>query len=199
MTAHAEKQLAKDLRLKKLINKYGPCKIRKRSKSNYFEDLVASIVEQQLSGKAAKTIFSRVKTLLIKHGKTITPEAVLKVKDDKLRECGMSWSKVSYIKDLAKKVKSKEVDIKKIDKLSDEQIIDELIRVKGIGRWTAEMFLMFTLARPDVFPLDDLGIRKGMDKLFKKKLSREDMSKLAENWKPFRTTASWYIWRVLDN
>jgi len=199
MMTHAEKQLSKDLLLKKLIQKYGPCKIRKRKRPDYFEDLVASIVEQQLSGKAAKTIFSRVKTLLVKSGKRITPEAVLKAKDEKLRECGMSWSKVSYIKDLAKKVKKGEVDIKKLDKLTDREIIEELVKVKGIGRWTAEMFLMFTLARPDVFPLDDLGIRKGMDKLFKKKLSREDMSKLSENWKPFRTTASWYIWRVVDN
>ena len=199
MNSLAEKQLSKDKRLKKLIQKYGPCKIRKRRRVDYFEDLVASIVEQQLSGKAAKTIFSRVKTLLVKSGKTITPEAVLKAKDDKLRECGMSWSKVSYIKDLAKKVKKREVDINNLNKLSDEEIIDELTKVKGIGRWTAEMFLMFTLARPDVFPLDDLGIQKGMKKLFNKILSKSEMSKIAENWKPFRTTASWYIWRVLDN
>jgi len=199
MTTHAEKVLAKDKHLKMLIQKYGHCKIRKRKRSDYFENLVASIVEQQLSGKAAKTIFSRVKTLLVKSGKTITSEAVLKAKDEKLRVCGMSWSKVSYIKNLAKKVKKGEVDIKNINKLTDEEIIDELTKVKGIGRWTAEMFLMFTLARPDVFPLDDLGIRKGMRKLFNKKLNRSEMSKNAENWKPFRTTASWYIWRILDN
>jgi 3-methyladenine DNA glycosylase/8-oxoguanine DNA glycosylase len=161
--------------------------------------LVASIIEQQLSGKAAKTIFTRVKNLLVGKGNKITPEAVLKAKDAKLRECGMSWSKVSYIKDLAKKVKKGKVDIKSIDKLPDTEIIDELTKVKGIGRWTAEMFLMFTLSRPDVFPLDDLGIRKGMEKLFKKKLSGSEMIKLSENWKPFRTTASWYIWRVVDN
>jgi len=198
MKTVAEKHLSKDKYLKKLINRFGPCKIRKRSSIYYFEDLVSSIVEQQLSGKAAKTIFTRVKTLLTK-GNIITPEAVLKTKDDKLRECGMSWSKVSYIKDLAKKVKEGEVDIKNLNKLSDNQIIDELIKVKGIGRWTAEMFLMFTLARPDVFPLDDLGIRKGMDKLFGEKISKGDLNNYAESWKPFRTTASWYIWKVTDN
>lgn len=199
MISKAEKVLAKDENLRKLVQRFGPCKIRKRKRSDYFEDLVASIVEQQLSGKAAKTIFSRVKTLLVKSGKTITPEAVLQAKEDKLRECGMSWSKVSYIKDLAEKVKSRKVDINSIDKLSDEEIIDELIKVRGIGRWTAEMFLMFTLARPDVFPLDDLGIQKGMEKLFNKKLIKDEMNILSENWKPYRTTASWYIWRVLDN
>ncbi len=198
MITAAEKYLSKDKHLKKLIKKFGPCKIRKRSRPYYFEDLVSSIVGQQLSGKAAKTIFTRVKTLLTK-GKIISPESVLKTKDEKLRECGMSWSKVSYIKDLAKKVKRGEVDIKKLNKLTDDQIIEELTKVKGIGRWTAEMFLMFALARPDVFPLDDLGIQKGMNKLFKKKLSKTVMSKQAENWKPFRTTASWYIWKVTDN
>jgi DNA-3-methyladenine glycosylase II len=197
MNSIAEMYLSKDKNLKQLIIRFGPCKISKRGSKYYFEDLVSSIVGQQLSGKAAKTIFTRVKTLLTK-GKIITPDAVLKTKDDKLRECGMSWSKVSYIKDLAKKVKEGEVDIKNLNKLSDNKIIDELTKVKGIGRWTAEMFLMFTLARADIFPLDDLGIRKGMEKLFKKELSKQKMSKLAEKWKPFRTTASWYIWRVLD-
>lgn len=198
MKSVAEKYLSRDKHLGKLIRKHGPCKIRRRSSPYYFEDMVSSIVGQQLSGKAAKTIFTRVKTLLTK-GKIITPESVIRAKDDKLRERGMSWSKVSYVKDLAKKVKMGGVDIGKLNKLTDDQIIDELTKVKGIGRWTAEMFLMFTLARPDVFPLDDLGIQKGMNKLFKKKLDKKNMNKLAKNWKPHRTTASWYIWKVTDN
>lgn len=198
MNSLAEKELLKDKQLKAIVRKYGPCKIRKRQSKFYFEDLVSAIVGQQLSGKAAKTIFDRVKNLLSK-GKIITPSSVLKTKDEKLRESGMSWSKASYVKDLAEKVKGKEVRINRLDKLPDNQIIDELTKVKGIGQWTAEMFLMFTLARPDVFPVDDLGIRKGMEKLFGKKLSKDQMRKLAKRWEPHRTTASWYIWKVVDN
>jgi DNA-3-methyladenine glycosylase II len=198
MNLAAEKNLSKDLHLNKLIEEHGPCKIKKRNERYYFEDLVHSIVGQQLSGKAANTIFTRVKKLLTK-GKTITPRSVQIADDTKLRECGMSWSKVKYVKDLADKVKKGEVDTKRLDKLSDEQVIGVLTKVEGVGRWTAEMFLMFSLARPDVFPIDDLGIRNGMEMLFGKKLSREQMINIAENWKPYRTTASWYIWRVVDN
>jgi len=198
MKSIAEKHLARDQKLKKLIIKFGPCKIRKISRFYYFEDLVSSIIGQQLSGKAAKTIFTRVKTLLT-NGKTITPESVLRAKESELRNAGMSWSKVAYIKNLAKNTKERDLDILNLNKLSDAQIIDELTKVKGIGRWTAKMFLMFALARPDIFPLDDSGIRKGMEKLFRKELSKKEMSKLSEKWKPFRTIASWYIWRVVDD
>ena len=191
----ADKLLIKDKYLKSFVKKYGPCKIKKKGKKLYFEHLVSSIVEQQLSAKAATTIFTRVKI----HLKKITPSSVLKAKDEDLRNCGMSWSKVTYVKNLAKKVEDKKIIFENIHKLSDEDIVKKLVKVKGIGAWTAEMFLMFTLARPDVFPVDDLGIQKGMQKLFKKKLNKKKMQEISERWAPYRTVASWYVWKAADN
>ena len=155
-----------------------------------------AIVSQQLSSKAASTIFNRVKLGL---GEKVIPEKVLKTPDSKFRSWGLSRQKTSYLKDLAQKVKSGDVKIKKLDGLSDEEVMKELVAVKGIGRWTTEMFLMFTLARPDVFPVDDLGIRKGIEKLLKRALNAQEMGNFADRWKPYRTVASWYIWKTLDN
>jgi len=188
MWQKAEDKLSKDKYIGPLVNKWGPCTIAPIKKSLYFEDLVNAICSQQLSGKAAKTIFERVKKLLIK----ITPKNVLNIDEQKLRECGLSWQKVSYIKDLATKVANKDLDILILDKLSDEEVIDKLVAVKGIGRWTAEMFLMFSLARPDIFPKDDLGINKALANL---KIREKDI----EKWKTHRTVASWYLWRSLEN
>ncbi len=195
MWKDAEEFLLKDKYIGPLVKKYGPCKIRPRRRSEYFENLVREITSQQLSGKAASTIYGRFKE---KVGK-VTPENVLKRRDSTLRACGLSFAKISYVKDLAKKVRSGELELNKLNKLTDEEVIEELIKVKGIGRWTAEMFLMFGLARPDVFPIDDLGIRKGTNKLLKKALTTEDMGTISLGWKPYRTVASWYIWKLLDN
>ena len=170
--------------------------IRPKKKKDYFDDLVEAIASQQLSGKAAKTIFGRLKE---KAGGKLTPESILKIKDEEIRACGMSWAKARYVKDLADKVKSQKLKIKSFDKLSDEEVMKELIVVKGIGRWTAEMFLMFSLARPDIFPADDLGIRNGLKKLLKKDLKPLEMDAFSVRWKPHRTAASWYIWRSLEN
>ncbi|MFI5240952.1 MAG: DNA-3-methyladenine glycosylase family protein, partial [Microgenomates group bacterium] len=160
-------------------------------------DLIDAITSQQLSGKAAKTIFNRVKESL--SGK-ITPEAVLTKKDQQLRDCGLSWAKVKYIKDLADRVKKGVLKINELDSLSDEEVVTELVAVKGIGRWTAEMFLMFSLGRADSFPVDDLGIKKGFEKVTGKKWNRVKSAKFAEkNWAPYRTVASWYLWRSLEN
>ncbi|MDP3917924.1 MAG: DNA-3-methyladenine glycosylase 2 family protein [Candidatus Woesebacteria bacterium] len=167
MWQEAEKELQKDKHIEPLIKKWGHCSIRSIKKQKYFEDLVNAICSQQLSGKAAETIFSRVKKLLIK----ITPKNILSKSDQELRDCGLSWQKVSYIKDLAVQTLNSKLEILKLNKLSDEEIINELTKVKGIGRWTAEMFLMFSLARPDILPKDDLGINK--------------------------TVASWYLWRSI--
>lgn len=191
----AEEFLAKDKYIGPLIKKYGPCKIKPIKPSDYFLDLVESVVSQQLSGKAAKTIFGRVKAGLGK----ITPELILKTKDDKFREWGLSRQKTSYIKDLALKIKNNEVEITKINKLTDEKIIGELVKVKGIGIWTAKMFLMFTLGREDVFPHEDLGIKNGIRKLLGKQYSSQEMEDFAVRWKPYRTIASWYVWANLDN
>lgn len=196
MWKEAENKLQKDKCIGPLIQKWVSCTIKPISKSKYFEDLVDAICSQQLSGKAAKTIFGRVKNLLIK----VTPENIISKTDQELRDCGLSWQKVSYVKDLANKTANGELHIKKLDKLDDEEIIKELVSVKGIGRWTAEMFLMFALGRPDVFPIDDLGIKKGFEKVTGKKWDKIKSAKFAEkNWKPYRTVASWYLWRSLEN
>jgi DNA-3-methyladenine glycosylase II len=186
MWDEAEKFLLKDKYIGVLAKKWGHCTIRPIKKSLYFEDLVDAICSQQLSGKAAETIFNRVKKLLIK----VTPEKVLAKADQELRDCGLSWGKVKYVKDLALRSKNRELKLANLEKLPDEEVIKELVAVKGIGRWTAEMFLMFSLARPDIFPVDDLGIKKAMAKL---RLSSSD------RWKPYRTVASWYLWRSLEN
>lgn len=196
MWTKAEKFFLKDKYLAPLIKKYGHCKIRPSKKKDYFTDLVDAITSQQLSGKAAKTIFNRLKE---KCGGDITPEKLKKLRALELRKCGLSYAKCSYVKDLAQRVKSSKLKIRILDKLPDEEVMQELIVVKGIGKWTAEMFLMFSLARPDVFPVDDLGIKKGIEKLLKKPLNSQKIGKFAERWKPYRTAASWYVWKILDN
>lgn len=186
MWAEAEEFLSKDKYIGPLIQKWGSCTIKPLKKSHYFEDLVDAICSQQLSIKAASTIFGRVKILLVK----ITPENILYKTDQELRDCGLSWAKVSYIKDLSSKILNSELQITKLDKLDDEEVIIELVKVKGVGRWTAEMFLMFSLARPDIMPKDDLGLNKALKNL---------KVKNTDKWKPFRTVACWYLWRSLEN
>jgi 3-methyladenine DNA glycosylase/8-oxoguanine DNA glycosylase len=195
MWKKAEEHLLKDKYIGPLIKKYGPCKIRPSKKKDYFVDLVDVITSQQLSGKAAKTIFNRLKE---KCGGDITPEKLKKLKTEELRKCGLSYAKCSSVKDLTQRVKSKKLQVRELDKLPDDEVMRELIEVKGIGRWTAEMFLMFTLARPDVFPVDDLGIRKGIEKLLKRAPNAQKMGNFADRWKPYRTVASWYVWKILD-
>lgn len=197
MWQDAEKFFKNDKYIAPLIKKWGNCTIKPLPKSIYFEDLVDAICSQQLSGKAAKTIFGRVKEKL---GGSITPLPIIKIDTEELRKCGLSYAKCSYVKDLAQKVKSREVKVESLDKVEDEEVIKELVAVKGIGRWTAEMFLMFSLARPDVFPVDDLGIKKGFEKTTGKKWNKVSSAKFAQkNWAPYRTIASWYLWRSLEN
>ena len=192
----AEKFLLKDKLIGPLVKKYGHCQIVPGKKGDYFVDLVDSITSQQLSGKAAKTIFERVKE---KCGGNITPEKLRKLKTGQLRGCGLSYAKCSYVKDLAQKVLEKKLETGKLDKLTDEEVMKELVAVKGIGNWTAEMFLMFTLARADIFPADDLGIQNGMKKLLKRGPKPQKIAVYANRWKPYRTVAAWYIWEALDN
>jgi DNA-3-methyladenine glycosylase II len=193
----AERVLLEDKLIGPLVKKWGSCSIKPRLHKDYFEHLCANIIGQQLSGNVADIISERFKK---KVGSKINPETVLRTKDQDLRDCGMSWGKVSYVKDLALKTKNGELKTKSLDNLSDEEVIKELVAVKGIGRWTAEMFLMFTLGRPDIFPVDDLGIKKGFEKVTGKKFDKKKSAKFAErNWKPYRTVASWYLWRSLEN
>ena len=195
MWKNAQEELLKDKYIGPLIHVYGDCTISIGVHGDYFKDLCSAICGQQLSGKAADTIFKR----FVSRVKVVNPKNILKASDQELRDCGLSYRKVSYIKDLALKTQNGELRTKIFTKLSNEEVEKELVAVKGIGRWTAHMFLMFTLGRADVFPSDDLGIKKGMEKILNKDLTKIEMEKLSERWKPYRTVASWYIWKNLDN
>lgn len=164
-----------------------------------FLDLIESIVSQQLSIKAADTIFARFKKLFPK-GK-ITPAKLIKIPDEKMRNCGISYSKISYIKGIAQAILDKRLNLKRLEKLSDEEVILELVKLKGVGVWTAEMYLMFTLGRPDIFSTGDLGLQNAMVKIYKldKKPNKEILIRISSNWSPFRTTASRILWRSMDS
>ena len=197
MWKEAENFLSKDKYMAPLITKWGTCTIKFRPHRDYFEHIAGNIIGQQLSGRVADVIEARFKAAV---GGNVTPESILATPEQVLRDCGMSWGKVSFIKDLALKTKNGELQTKKLANLTDEEVIQELIAVKGIGRWTAEMFLMFSLARPDVFPVDDLGIKKGFEKVTGKTWDKVKSPVLAQKWwSPYRTVASWYLWRSLEN
>lgn len=192
----AEKYLLQNKVISPLIKRYGPCKITPRLKKFYFEDLIDAITGQQLSGKAAATIYGRVKE---KCGGKVTPENILKLSTEELRSCGLSYAKCSYVKDLAERVKDGRLEVNKLDTLTSEKVTEELVAVKGIGRWTADMFLMFTLGKEDVFPELDLGIKNGVKKLTGKDLKPKELASFGEQFTPYRTVAAWYIWAALDN
>jgi DNA-3-methyladenine glycosylase II len=165
---------------------------------DYFTDLVESIISQQLSGKAANTIFARFKKLFTK-GK-ITPQELIKIPDQEIREAGISFSKIKYIKGIAEEIVNSKLDLKSLDNLKDEEIIKELTKLKGVGDWTAEMFLMFSLARPDIFSAGDLGLKNAIIKLYKLdyKPNKRELIKISEKWSPHRTYASRILWKSLE-
>lgn len=167
--------------------------------NDLFVSLTREIIGQQLSGKVADVIFERFASLFPK--KKVTPQHVIKIPDEELRKVGMSWSKVSFLKDLAQKVINGELDLKTIETLSDEEVILMLSKVKGIGPWTTEMFLMFALNRPDVFSTGDLGLQNAVIKLYglKDKPSKEDLLEISSKWSPHRTIASRILWTSLNN
>jgi len=165
-----------------------------------FDALAESIAYQQLSGKAAATIWKRVRALYPRR-KYLDPRLVLKTPDQKLRAAGLSRSKVAAIKDLAAKTIDGTVpSARALETMSDEEIIERLINVRGIGRWTVEMLLLFDLARPDVWPVHDYGVQKGFAKTFgRRKLPKpKQLMKLGEKFRPHRSVAAWYFWRALD-
>jgi DNA-3-methyladenine glycosylase II len=165
-----------------------------------FDALAESIAYQQLSGKAAATIWGRVRALYPKR-KWLDPEAVLKTPDETLRACGLSRSKVAAVKDLAAKTIDGTVPGRReLLRMTDEEIIERLIKVRGIGRWTVEMLLLFELGRLDVWPVADYGVQKGFAKTFgRKKLpTPKQFLKIGEKWRPYRSVAAWYFWRALD-
>jgi DNA-3-methyladenine glycosylase II len=187
----------------RLIDEYGGpdgvLERRGRRPADAYGALVRSIVGQQLSTKAAATIFGRVTDIF--DGKTPTPEELLAADPDKLREAGLSRPKVGYLRDLAEHVEDGELELDRFDEMSDEDVIAELVAVKGIGRWTADIFLMFHLGRPDVLPVGDLGIRRavqlayGLDEL----PGPTELERIAEPWRPHRTLACVFLWRSLHN
>jgi DNA-3-methyladenine glycosylase II len=186
----------KDPILQKLIKKYPKPNFQERS-DFLMRELIESIVSQQLSIKAADTIFARF-VGLFPHGEFPKVSEILIMDDEKIRGAGLSYAKISYVKSVANAFASNLIDIEKIRKQSDEEVIEELTQIKGIGRWTAEMILIFTLRRPDVFSIGDLGLRNAIAKLYGI-TERNEMLRLSESWKPHRSTACWYLWRSLEN
>ena len=182
--------------MKKIIKSVGP--FQQPVLRDRFLALVRSIISQQISGAAAKTIQQRLMDAIAPA--KINPDAILQFSIDELREIGISRQKATYMLDLADKVSDGTVDLTKMGRNSDEEVIQALTQIKGIGVWTAQMFLMFSLARLDVFPYGDLGIQNGIEKnySFRGQLTKDKMLKIAEPWSPYSTIASWYLWRSLE-
>ena len=195
MAEHAIRFLKQDQRLAKIIDLVGDFEIKRRN--NHFATLVEAIISQQLAGAAAGAIMRRFKKLYPRFPK---PIQVLNTKDSKLRSVGLSKMKVGYLKDLAKKIESGDLKIRTLSKMGDEEIIAQLIQVKGIGRWTAEMFLIFSCGRLDVLPVGDLGLRKGVQLAFSlPELPKpKEVEEIGMRWKPYRSVATWYLWKSLQ-
>ena len=192
--------LSKDKKFKKLIDAPQPHQLKKRK--NICTYLCASIMSQQLSTKVADVIYKRF--IALYNGKEPTPQQILDTPFEKLRGIGLSNAKVGYVQNVARFEIEFGMDAKKLNKMSNEEVIDYLIVIKGVGRWTIEMLLMFALGREDVFAVDDLGIQNAMISLYKldnsdKKQLREDMLRLSKKWSPYRTYACVHLWRWKDN
>jgi len=194
------KHLSKDKLLKKAVLKSGRIELKKRK--NIFIYLVKSITSQQLSTKVAEVIYKRFLNLF--DGKEPTPQQVLELKHEQLRGIGFSNSKAVYVKNVAQFAIDKGLDSKKLHKMENEELIEYLTEIKGVGRWTAEMIMMFALGREDVFAVDDLGIQVAMKNLFNLKISdpkklKKKMVSISEAWSPYRTYACMYLWRWKDD
>jgi 3-methyladenine DNA glycosylase/8-oxoguanine DNA glycosylase len=189
-----------DAALARLIDAVGPCRLRPEPAASLFFALAEAIVHQQLTAKAAGTIFGRV-CALCPGTEGLGPRALLRVTDAELRGAGLSRSKLASLRDLARRVDGGELPSwAEVQDMDDETIIARLSEVRGIGRWTAQMLLIFRLGRPDVLPVDDYGIRKGFARAFRRRElpAPADVEKRGVRWKPYRTVASWYLWRALD-
>ena len=182
------------------IKRIGPCGMAARQRKDHLTALVGAIVSQQLSTKAAATIFGRFAALFPDN--QITDAAAIAALDDAtLRSVGLSGQKVSYLRDLSARILDGRLNLDELDTLPDEQVIERLTAVKGFGRWTAEMFLMFRLHRPDVLPVGDLGIVNAIQRLYRlrKKPNAKRLTKIGEAWRPYRSVACWYLWQTLRN
>lgn len=183
--------------LRKVIEQVGPCRLRPLTEGSHFEFIARAIIYQQLSTKAAATIHGRVQSLC---GGAVSAESLVALSDDALRGAGLSRQKLGYLRDLAARAEAGTLDTVHFPSLPDEEITRQLVQVKGVGVWTAQMFLMFRLGRPDVLPVLDLGIRKGVQRAYRlRKLpDAKRVEKIAAPWTPYRTVGSWYMWRVLE-
>ena len=184
-----------DPTLAAIISSVGPCRMEYGEPT--FHSLAESILYQQLNGKAAVTIFKRFTDLV---GDPVTPQGILKATDAELRAVGLSKQKATYLRDLAEKTTAGLLEFKRLGELPDDEVIRHLTQVKGVGVWTAHMFLMFTLRRPDILPTGDYGIQAAMKKHYRKrKLPKPPvMEKIAKPWSPYRSVACWYLWRSMD-
>ncbi len=189
----------KDFKLATIIRSIG--KYSKKIQINPFESLLKSIISQQLSGKAANAIYIR----FIRYYNQVlpTPQQIISTPDEILRiQIGLSFKKIEYLKDLSSRILNRQLDLASLMmEMSDDEIIEELMKVKGIGRWTAEMFLIFCLGREDIIPLDDLGIKKAIQKLYDLPQLPNPSSMLAISlpWRPYRSIATWYLWESISN
>lgn len=191
---------ARDAKMAAVIERVGPCTLLPRTEGTHFAHLARNIIYQQLSGSAAATIHGRFAALVGGEAQAPDPHAVLALDEDALRRCGLSVAKVRAVQDLARHVVDDRLPLHALDRMSDDEIIAALVPVRGIGPWTAQMFLMFRLGRPDVLPVLDLGVRKGAQRIYRTRALPDAtrLTKIARNWRPWASVASWYCWRVLD-
>lgn len=196
----ARKHLMKaDPKLSLIIKRVGPCTLHAVAPRDPFEALCMSIASQQLSVKAAATIFGRFCDLFPPDRKP-TPQRVMTLTDDQIRAVGFSRPKVSFIKDLAARVLDGRLDLTGLKKHPDDEVMRQLVAVKGIGQWTAEIFLMFRLGRPDILPADDLGLMNAVQRAYglRTRPDAKRLRKIGEAWRPYRSIAAWYLWQSLD-
>jgi 3-methyladenine DNA glycosylase/8-oxoguanine DNA glycosylase len=183
-----------------IIAKYGPCALKTGREADIFCGLVESIVSQQLSTKAAATIYGRLRALM-PDGGAPTPHAIVPLSDEALRGVGLSRQKVGYVRDLSRRAIDGTLKPDAFAAMPDDEVVAQLTQIKGIGRWTADMILIFRLARPDVLPVGDLGIVKAVQRAYRlrKTPDAKRLLALGERWRPYRSIASWYLWRSLEN
>lgn len=187
-----------DPTMRDLIKRVGPCTLHAAATRGAFETLCRAIASQQLSTKAAETIFNRFCDLFPK--RRPIPALVMTMGDDRLRACGFSRAKVSFVKDLAARVSDQRLDLGGLRRQPDDEVLRQLVAVKGIGRWTAEVFLMFRLGRPDVLPADDLGLLNAVQRAYglRQRPTPQALRAMAEAWRPHRSVAAWYLWASLE-
>ena len=190
--------LKRDKKMRVLINEFGRPDYNLRQ--DYFQSLLHSIVFQQLSGKAAQTIYERFVNLIPKTS-NLCPNEVLKLDKDEMRKAGLSFQKINYVKNLADYFENNAFQKKDVERMTDEEISKELIQIKGIGQWTVDMFLMFKFNRADILPYRDLGVQKGIMKILNMKNlpSKKEMETCSKKWRPYRTIACWYLWKMADD